>query len=330
MTRRRIGLLVTLMLAILVARLAAAQPPAQIPRIGFLSPGSPPTAPDWRERSPFLQRLHELGWVEGHTMAVEYRWAAGQGEQLPELAAELVRLPVDVLVAVGAAATMAAQQATRTTPIVMANVGNPVGAGLIASLARPGGNLTGTASSPPEIASKQLELLAEAVPQARRIVLIFGPTAPGMTAYAKENRRAGRAFGVTLHPIEVRHPRDVDTAFAQLRAEPADALYVIVDPFVAMHRGPIVDFAARHRVPALYTSRAFVEAGGLMSHGANLTHLYAQTATYVDKILKGAKPADLPVEQPMTFELVINLKTAEALGLTIPPTLLFQATEVIR
>jgi putative ABC transport system substrate-binding protein len=326
-----VGRVVTLALAVLVTSLvAAAQKPAKVPRIGVLSPGLPPAAPDWQQRSPLRQGLRALGWVEGQTIAIEYRWAEGNLERLPALAADLVRLPVDVIVAGGNAAIAAAQQATHTIPIVMFDGNDPVGTGFIASLARPGGNITGTVDAGPEMAGKLLEVLTEAVPHARRVAVVFNPTRPGLRAYAKESTVAERALGVTLQPVEVRQPSDVETALLHLLHDRPDALYVVGDPVVVMHRKAILDFAARHRLPAIYTGRPFVDAGGLMSYGPSIRDMAHRTAVFVDKILKGTKPEDLPVEQPMQFELVINLKTAKALGLTIPPTVLFRADEVIQ
>jgi putative tryptophan/tyrosine transport system substrate-binding protein len=331
MTRRTLWRIITLAVSLVVAALAAeAQQPAKVPRIGVLSPGLHLTMPDWRERSPFWQGLRELGWVEGQNIVVVARWAEGNFERLPELAADLVRFPVNVIVAGGNAAIVAAQQATRTIPIVMFDGNDPVGTGFIVSLAQPGGNITGTVGGGPEIAGKLLEVLTEAVPHARRVAVIFNPTRPGLRAYAQESTVAERALGVTLQPVEVRHPSDVETAFLHLLHDRPDALYVVGDPVVTIRRQEILDFAARHRLPAIYTGRPFVDAGGLMSYGPSLRDMAHRTAVFVDKILKGTKPGDLPVEQPMTFELVINLKTAQALGLTLPPTLLFQADEVIR
>ncbi|MGH8072251.1 MAG: ABC transporter substrate-binding protein [Candidatus Entotheonellia bacterium] len=263
-------------------------------------------------------------------MAIEYRWAEGKLERLPALAADLVRLPVDVTVAGGNVAIAAAQQATHTIPIVMFDGNDPVGTGFIASLARPGGNITGTVDAGPEMAGKLLEVLTEAVPHARRVAVVFNPTRPGLRAYAKESPVAERALGVTLQPVEVSQPSDVETAFLHLLHDRPDALYVVGDPVVVMHRKAILDFAARYRLPAIYTGRPFVDAGGLMSYGPSIRDMAHRTAVFVDKILKGTKPEDLPVEQPMQFELVINLKTAQALGLTIPPTVLFRAVEVIQ
>ena len=326
-----VGRIVTLALTVLVAALvAAAQKPAKVPRIGVLSPGVPPAAPDWPQRSPLQQGLRELGWVEGQTLVIEYRWAEGHLERLPALAADFVQLPVDVIVAGGNAAIAAAQQATPTIPIVMFDGNDPVGAQFIASMARPGGNITGTVDAGPAMAGKLLEVLTEAVPQARRVAVLFNPTHPGIRAYGQESLVAEQALGVTLQPVEVRQPSDIEPAFRHLRRERPDALYVVGNPVVALHRQAIVDFASRHRLPAIYTGRPFVDAGGLMSYGPSLRDMAHRTAVFVDKILKGAQPADLPVEQPTKFELVINLKTAQALGITLPPHLLVLADEVIK
>jgi putative tryptophan/tyrosine transport system substrate-binding protein len=294
----------------------------------MLSTGTPATTSTLF--APFLQALCELGWVEGQNVVVEYRGTEGHYDRLPELALEFVRLPVDLIVAFGPHTSAAARQATRALPIVMAGAMDPVRTGLVAHLARPGGNVTGTAFAPPEIAGKILEVLTEAVPQARRVAVLWNPTVPGIAVYARESQVAEQALRVTLHPVEVRTADDFDTAFAQLLHDRPDALYVVGDPITASHSAQILDFAAQHRIPAIYTTRPFVDAGGLLYYGPSFSALYARAAAYVDKILKGAKPADLPVEEPMKFELVINLKTAQALDLTIPPTLLFQADEVIR
>jgi putative ABC transport system substrate-binding protein len=331
MRRHRVGRFVTVALTVLVAALVAAAPkPAKVPRLGVLLPGVPPAAPDGPQRSPLQQSLRELGWVAGQTLVIEYRWAEGHLERLPALAADFVRLPVDLIVAGGNAAIAAAQQATRTIPIVMFDGNDPIGAQFIASLARPGGNITGTVDAGPAMAGKLLEVLTEAVPQARRVAVLYNPAHPGIRAYGQASLTAERALGVTLQPVEVRQPSDIEPAFQSLRRERPDALYVVGNPVVALHRQAIVDFAARHRLPAIYTGRAFVDAGGLMSYGPSLREMAHRTAVFVDKILKGAQPADLPVEQPTKFELVINLKTATALGLAMPPTLLVLADEVLR
>jgi putative tryptophan/tyrosine transport system substrate-binding protein len=233
-------------------------------------------------------------------------------------------------VAFGPHASTAAKQATAAIPIVMAAAIDPIGTGLAASPAQPGGNVTGMALDLPEIAGKLLQLLHEAIPQARRVAVLWNPTAPGISAYALASVAAGRGLGVTFQSVEVREPRDLDTALATLAQDRPEGLYVVVDPIMASHRAQILHFAAHHGVPAIYTTRLFVESGGLMAYGPSVSALFARTATYVDKILKGSKPADLPIERSMHWELVINVKTARALALTIPSSLLFQATEVIR
>jgi putative ABC transport system substrate-binding protein len=329
MTRRTIGLLVTLALGLLAAPLATeAQQPAQIRRIGFLSPA-------WftlhtHNREAFLQGLRELGWVEGQNIAIEYRYTEGRYDRLPDLAAELVRLKVDVIYAPSAPATQAAKQATTTIPIVMDTLGDPVQTGFVTGLAQPGGNITGTAGFALELGGKQLELLKEAVPGVTSVAALANPANPNTPHVLREIERAAQALDVQLRRMDVSDASELDAALAVMARERADALIVLPDPMVFGQRQRIVEWAARSRVPVMYFTREFVEAGGLMTYGPDLASRHRHAATYVDKILKGAKPADLPVEQPMTFELVINLKTAQALGLTIPPTLLFQADEVIR
>jgi putative ABC transport system substrate-binding protein len=328
MTHRTMALCITLALGFLVAPFATdAQPPGAIARVGVLGAGFPP-APS--VRAAFLQALRELGWVEGQNLVIERRWTEEHDDRLPLFAAKLVRLPVDVLVTVGSPATAAAQQATTTIPIVMVNGGDPVGAGFITSLARPGGNITGTAWTHPEIAGKLQELLLEVVPQARRIAVMVNPAALGTQIFAQANAAAARARGLLVQAIEVRHPSDVGAALVHLAHHRPEALYVVVDPVVDTHRQQILAFAAEHRVPAIYTAQSFVEPGGLMFYGPSQREITQRTAVFIDKLLKGVQPADLPVEQPMTWELVINLKTAHALDLTVPPSLLVQATEVIR
>jgi putative tryptophan/tyrosine transport system substrate-binding protein len=335
MTRRTIGLLVTLALALLgMPLMADAQQPTKVYRIGRLSAGSPPevSPPGQRTAEAFRQGLHELGYVEGQNLVIEWRFAEGRLERLPELAAELVRLPVDVLVVAGGEPVIrAAQQATHTIPIVFAGQSDPVGAGSIASLAQPGGNLTGLNTFSIELYGKRLELLKELVPQVARIAALANPAFPGTARAMLEVQRAAQALGVQLHIVEVRSPDAFEHAFAAITSAGIDALLVLTDPLTfERHVSAIIALARQTRLPAMYPWRAYVEAGGLMVYGASLPDIHRRAAYYVDRILKGTKPADLPVEQPTTFELVINLKTAKELGLTIPPPLLFQATEVIR
>jgi putative tryptophan/tyrosine transport system substrate-binding protein len=328
---RTIGATVTLTISILLAPLVAdAQPAGKVYRIGRLAPGSP-------EGSPFIesfrQALHERGYIEGQNLVIEYRWAEGRDERLPDLAAELVRLKVDVIVTGGSTAIRAAQQATRTIPIVMVGASDPVAQGFIASLARPGGNITGLSIVTPELLGKRLEILKETVPQSTRVAVLANPgSAPTLSATTTGVLTiAAQGLGLQLQVVEVRRAEELDEAFAAVTRAGADALLVQGEPrLLDGLRGRIADLAAKHRLPAMYAWRMYVDAGGLMSYGVSLLEQYRRTAIYVDKILKGAKPADLPVEQPTKFELVINLKAAKALGLTIPSTLLFQADEVIQ
>jgi putative ABC transport system substrate-binding protein len=320
-----VGFIVTLTLSLLTAPCAAeAQPARKVPRIGFISDTPGPYA------EAFRQGLRERGYIEGETIAVEYRWAEGRHDRLPDLAAELVQLQVDVLVPVGTQASRAAKQATSTIPIVMAQIGDPVGSGLVASLARPGGNITGVSVFGHEMAVKQLELLKQAVPRASRVAVLMNPTNIGSGASWRALQLAAPVLGMTLQSVAVQQPEEFERAFAALRTAPADALYVIQDHLLFSHRRQIVDFAAQSQLPAMYAYREWADAGGLMAYGASLREVHSRVAELVDKILKGAKPADLPVEQVMRHNLVINLKTAKALGITIPPSLLVFADEVIQ
>jgi putative ABC transport system substrate-binding protein len=316
---------------IVVAPLAAeAQQAAKIARIGYLA-GNLAGGPHVAEA--FRQGLRDLGYVEGRNVVIEYRDAEGKFERLPALAAELVALKVDVIVAANNLAALAAKQATRTLPIVFAAVGDPVTSGLVTSLARPGGNVTGLSMLAQELVGKRLELLTQAVPGVSRVAVLWQPGAvPERTDkdILKGADVAARALGVRCHFVEARGPEDFDRAFSDMTRARADALTVLPSTMFGNERTRLVDLAAKNRLPAVYQSREFVDAGGLMSYGPNFADLFRRAATYVDKILKGAKPGDLPVEQPTKFELVINLKTAKALGLTIPPSLLGRADEVIQ
>jgi putative ABC transport system substrate-binding protein len=328
MTCRTLGLLVTLTLGFLVAPLSAeAQPPTPVHRIGVLSSM---TRERDRNAKAFLEGMRALGYVEGQNLLREYRGAAGQYERLPALAAELVRLQPEVIVAQRTLAALAAKDATTTIPIVMAGVADPVGSGLVPSLARPGGNVTGVASVSSDVVGKQLELLKDVLPTVSRVAVLGNPANQGHALMVRAADGAAPALGVQLHRVEARGPEAFEGAFAAMTRADVGALLVLGDQMFFDHRSRLAELAATSRLPTVYNDRAFVEAGGLLCYGANHPDIYRRAATYVDKILKGAKPADLPVEQPMTFELVINLKTAQALGLTIPPILLFQATEVIR
>jgi putative ABC transport system substrate-binding protein len=329
MTRRTIALLLTLTLGLLVATLTAAAPPAgEVYRIGILIVGTVATFGNLVEA--FRQGLRDLGYVEGQNLLIEYRWGEGKAERLPGLAAELVDLKVDLIAVAGTQAVQAAKQATTTIPIVMPGSSDPVGTGLVASLARPGGNITGLTSIAPELSGKRLELLKEAVPGLSRVAVLWHGGHEGALLSMQETEAAGRSLGVPLQSLEVRDPLDFERAFAAATRGGAEALLVLSSAFFAAEGRRIVELVTKSRLSSMSWRREFVEAGGLISYGPSLPDLFRRAATYVDKIFKGAKPADLPVEQPMKFELVINLKTAQALGLTIPPTLLFQADAVIR
>jgi len=321
---------VILALPLLATPLVAETPQVrQVPRIGYLSSATVEQDKSWV--SAFRDGLHALGYVEGHTIVLEQRYAAGRSDRLPELAAELLRLPVDVLVVYGAWFPFV-KELPRTTPIVFTVVSDPVGQGLVASLAHPGGNLTGLADMHEDLASKRLEFLKEIAPAASRVAVLWNPDTPGAFHLLHAAQTAASALGLTMLPVGVtgRAPDDIEHALATISQEHAEAILVIPDPTISVHRRRIVEFAGEHRLPTIGTVKNWAEGGFLLSYAASLPDMYRRAATYVDKILKGAKPADLPVEQPTKFELVINLKTAKALGLTIPPTLFVLADEVIR
>ncbi|MEO5699905.1 MAG: ABC transporter substrate-binding protein [Casimicrobiaceae bacterium] len=315
---------------LIAAPLAAhAQPAGKVYRVGNLSGAVPTAAAPVIEA--FRQRLRELGWVEGQNIVIDYRFAEGRFDRLPDLAAELVRLEVDIIVAAPTPAAVVAKNATETIPIVMINVGDPVGLGLIESLARPGGNVTGLAFSVGlEIVGKQLELLKETVPKVRRVAILSNPANPSHAPAIREAKVAARSLGVQLQLLEARGPNEFDGAFEAMAKERVGALVVVPDSVFSAHRAQLADLAAKNQLPSMHGLRADVQTGGLMSYGPNLPDDWRRAATFVDKILKGAKPGDLPVEQPTKFELVINMKTAKALGLTIPQSLLLRANEVIQ
>jgi putative tryptophan/tyrosine transport system substrate-binding protein len=300
------------------------QPVAKVPRIGYLGGR---VLQDFDDA--FRQGLHELGYVEGHNLTVEWRFAAGGVEQLQDAADDLVRLPVDVIVAQSTPAAVAARQATSMIPIVMA-IGDPVSTGLAISLARPGGNVTGLASISIGLGGKRLELLRETIPGAVRVAVLWPPYNPLHREKWTEMQSAARALGIQLQSLEVSEPGDFEGAFAAAVHDHAEALIVFGDNLTASHAPQLADLAAQHRLPAMYETKLLVDAGGLMAYGPSNSSLYRRAAYYVDRILKGANPADLPIEQPMRFDFVINLRTAQALGLTIPPHILLQATEVIQ
>ena len=309
-------------------RAAGAQQAGKVYRIGYLAGGTSTGRSTTVEA--FREGLRELGWVEGENIVIDYRFAEGKLDPLPDLAAELVRLKVDVIVASPYSPAAAAKNATATIPIVMIGAGQPVEHGLVAGLARPGGNVTGLAYGVgPEIFGKQLALLKEAVPTVRRVAVLWNPAVPTLAPAIDEVKVAARSLGVQLQLLQARGPTEFDGAFAAMVKERAGALFVITDPVFSTHRTRLTELAAKNRLPAVYTNRQPVEVGGLMSYGPSFSDLWRRGAGYVDKILKGAKPGDLPIEQPSKFELVINLKTAKALGLTIPSSLLQRAGQVI-
>src|SRR5438093_1518986 len=323
-----VALAVALVLILTLVTRNEAQQAKKVWRIGFLAATSPSVEAVRIEA--FRQGLHELGYVEGENIVIEWRWAEGKFDRLPELAAELVRLNVEVIVTGGSTSSGAAKKVTTTVPIVMAQVNDPVGNGFVASLARPGGNMTGLSTLYPEISGKRLELLKEIVPKLSRVAIFGDSTNPGNAQSLRETELAAAAFGVQLQYLDVPGPKDIETAFRAASKGRADAVLVLGGPVVQSHRTQIVDLAAKSRLPATYNVPEFVEDGGLMSYGVSVNDLYRRAATYVDKILKGAKPADLPVEQPTKFEFIINLKAAKQIGVTIPPNVLARADKVIK
>ena len=306
-----------------------AQQPKKVPRIGYLSVSSP-SAMSTRTEA-FRQGLRELGYVEGKNIVIEWRSAEGKRDRLPSLAAELVRLKVDIIVTAGPPATRSAKEATVTIPIVFAQDGDPVASGFVASLARPGGNITGLSTLAPELSGKRLELLKEIVPRLSRVAVLGNSTNPANAQVLKETELAAGVFGVKLQYLDVLDPKDIETAFRAASKGRADAVLMTVSGGVVLsQRTQVVELAAKSRLPAMYIIREYVETGGLMSYGVSLIDLDRRAATYVDKILKGAKPADLPVEQPTKFEFIINLTAAKQIGLTIPPNVLVRADRVIK
>jgi len=307
---------------------AQAQQPTKIPRIGFLGANFPTTNPARHEA--FRQGLRELGYVEGKNIVIEWRYAEGKFDRLPDLAAELVRLKVDVMVTAGPQSTRPAKEATSTIPIVMGFDNDPVGNGFVTSLARPGGNITGLSTLAPEISGKQLELLKEIVPKLSRVAVLGNSTLPGNAQALKEMELAAGAFKVQLQYLDVLSPKDIETAFRAANKGRAGAVLVLQNPVATNQRTQITDLAVKNRLPAIYDRQEFVEDGGLMTYAVSSTDLFRRAATYVDKILKGRKPAELPVEQPTKFEFIINLKAAKQIGVTIPPYLLSRTDRVIK
>ena len=320
------GSLITFLLS--TATLSEAQQPAKVPRIGYLA-GAAISSLAARIEA-FRLGLRELGYVEGKNIVIEWRSAEGNLDRISELAAELVRLKLDVIVSPGPTVTRPLKEATSTIPIVMASDTDPVGSGFIANLARPGGNITGLASLAPEVGGKQLELLKEISPKISRVAVIGNSSNPGDAQALRETVLAAGSFEVYLRYLDVLDPKDIETAFRVAAKGRADALMVLGNPILNAHRKQIVDLAVKQRLPATYTRPEFIEAGGLMYYGTNYNDLFRRAATYVDKILKGAKPADLPVEQPKKFEFIVNLKAGKEIGLTIPPGVLARADKVIK
>jgi len=326
---RRIGLAGILALSLMAPLASEAQQSTKAARIGYLVTGPLGTPEASRSFDAFRQGLRERGYLEGQNIVIEYRAAEGRNERLPALAAELIGLNVQIIVTQGTPAAVAAKQATSTIPIVMAIATDPVGAGLIASLGRPGGNVTGLANLDAELSGKRLEILKAAVPALARVAVLRNPANPAHKAALREAQAAAHALGVRVQQVDVRDPGEFGTAFYAMKRERADGLVLFADSMFGASRVRIFDLAAKNRLPAIFWQSEFAEAGALMSYGTSYPDLFRSAAVYVDKILKGAKPADLPVEQPTKFELVINLKTAKALGLTIPPSVLGRADQVI-
>jgi putative ABC transport system substrate-binding protein len=320
-----LGSILTLALGLCLAPLAAdAQQPGKAYRIGVLA------TTHWPPFESFRAGLRELGYSEGQNMAIEYRWAEQRTTLFPDLAADLVRLQVDVIVTWGTPAAQAAKTATSTIPIVMASIGDAVGTGLVTNLAHPDGNITGQSALNPELEGKRLELLKEAVPTASRVGVLWHPANPIAALLLQETQVAAQQLGLQVQAVAVHSPTDLEGAFAAMTLQHADALVVVPDAFFVLNRTRVAELAIQHRLPAIYLYAEHVHAGGLIAYGPNYHELFRRAATYVDKIFKGAKPGDLPIEQPMRFQLLINLKTAKALGMTMPPSLLLLADEVIQ
>jgi putative ABC transport system substrate-binding protein len=323
------GLSVVAFVLVVATAVVQAQQPKKVSRVGFIGASSPSTAGNWLEA--FRQGLRDLGYIEGENITIEVRWAEGSAERFPQLIAELVRLKVDVMVVSAAAGALAAKNARITTPVVFVAVTDPLGHGIIDSLARPSGNITGTALAVGEgFAGKWVELLKETVPKVARMAILRNPTHPVAETFLREAEAAGQALGVRLDLFDVQGSSQLDGALSRIEKEHARALIVTPDPLFGSQRSRIVNFVTRRRLPSMFFYKEFVDEGGLMAYGPSFLDSYRRAASYVDKILKGAKPADLPVEQPTKFELVINLKTAKQIGLTIPPNVLARADTVIR
>jgi putative ABC transport system substrate-binding protein len=325
---RRIFVFVCLLPAVLLPADSGAQQAKKVARIGYLSRSS--ESGNLPRIAAFRQGLRDLGYIEGQNFVVEYRYAEGKSDRLPALAVDLLRLKVDVIVAPGTGPVSAARRATRTIPIVMVNAADPVGNGFVASLARPGGNITGLSTLAPDLSGKRLELLKEAVPTTSRMAVLWNPVVPQRSIEVKETEVAAHSLGVQLQSVEARAAGDLEPAFSAMIEGRANALIVLGDGMFNAHRTRILELAVKSRLPAMYNEEEYVLAGGLMVYAPSTNDLARRAATYVDKILKGTKPADLPVEQPTKFELIINLKAAKQIGLTIPPNVLARADKVIK
>ena len=326
--RKLVGVSAIAFVLVVAGAVAQAQQPTKVSRIGFLNVGPPSISPAREEA--FRQGLRELGYVEGKNIVIEWRYAEGKPDRLRALAAELVRLKLDVIVTGGGISTRSAKDATVTIPIVMTQDIDPVGNGFVASLARPGGNITGLSTLGPEISGKQLELLKEIVPKFARVAVLGTTTNPGTAQALKEMELAAGTFKMQLQYSDVLGPKDLDAGFKSASKARADAVLVLISSVLNSQRAQVVNLAVKARLPAMYPFPEFVEAGGLMSYGVSFSDLWRRAAIYVDKILKGAKPGDLPVQQPTKFELIINLKAAKQIGLTIPPNVLARADRVIK
>ena len=326
---RAAGLVTTVAFGILLAPLATqAQQSGKVHRIGFL--GNSTAALEANLVGPFREGLRDLGYVEGRNVLIEYRWAEGKYERFPALIAELIAMKIDVIVTAGTPATLAVKKATTSVPLVMVAVGDPVGTGIVASLNRPGGNITGLTSISPELEGKRLELLREVVPKLSHVAMLWNPVSPFQVIAETEVRAAAKVLRMKVLSLGVRTREEIEDALAAIARERPGALLVLADRLFLHNRARIMEFAAQHRLPGVHAYRELVEAGGLMSYGPSYAGMHRRAAYYVDKILKGASPADLPVERPATFELVVNLKAAKALGLTMPQSVLLRATEVIQ
>jgi putative ABC transport system substrate-binding protein len=323
-----VGLLAIFVTLAASGEMAEAQQPTKVPRIGFL--GNSTAALEANLVEPFRQGLRDLGYVEGRNILIEYRWAEGKYERFPELIGELVQLKVEVIVTAGTPASLAVKKATTTIPLVMIAVGDPVGTGLITSLAHPGGNITGLTSIASDLEGKRLELLREVIPKLSYVAVLWNPASPFQVVSEKELQAAAQVMRMKVLSLGVQAEEQFDNAFATILKERPGALLVLADRLFLHNRARIMDFATKHRLPGVYAYLELVEAGGLMSYGPSYADMHRRAAIYVDKILKGTKPAELPVERPMKFELVINLKAAKQIGLTIPPNVLVRADKVIR